>query len=263
MNEIPLVVLVILEYRGELFLRGARQDLKLLLEWTTRWPCDVVVFTDIDELPINKETISYCPIYQYNDVKKYFKPWPRRVIIVYSGHGQDDNGIMPNDDMVPMTTMATDFSRNLPIDGQIAWLMDCCNPSHLALPFELSNNQFKFRNNIVSPLMMEPTLMLITSADINQNSVISPEGSIFISGMISFLTQLAKVDGRIPISLENNRNLMRLCDHVTEKMNSFNHVAFQRVNVYASKPIDPVVWLWIGTTWTLEVDVTGAIMKFT
>lgn len=174
-----------------------------------------------------------------------------KLVIYYSGHGVKDSIVMPDRTLLPFVDFRDNILNVLDPYVEIFWILDCCNPNGLHLPYKLEGNQF-----VLSPTKIEcvpQPILLITSSEINEKSIATKFGSVFSRHLFRLLTMLNSDEEpiihrkSITIPINRNRNLRRLIGNLASSIRKMHTGYAQTVSVYSSYVIDPILWMWIGS----------------
>lgn len=180
-----------------------------------------------------------------------------KLIIYYSGHGVKDSMVMPDKTLLPFIDFRDNILNNLSSYVEVFWILDCCNPNGLHLPYKLTDNVFS-----LSPSKIEcvsQPLLLITSADANEKSIATKSGSVFSRYLFRILAQLNNDDPliirkkSISVPIHKNRNLRRLIGNLSSSIRKMHTGYAQTVSVYSSYIIDPILWMWIGSRKSYDI----------
>jgi hypothetical protein len=263
----PHAIIIAFSYNNEL--PGAHADVKKMIEFCNFFNYTFDIITDniiihgklfeekIKDIFTTFSGVSGASI--LNDQKK--NKWDGKLLIYYSGHGKNDSIVLSNDVLYSFK----DF-RNLIIssvltgsdlnsaDVEIFWILDCCNPNGLHLPFKLMNNSFHFQTNCEFVCPKNFKILLITSSDNDEKSISTINGSLFTNELLSLLYSLYDNlqsfiknydtnDTIIPVA--TNRNLSRFINQLAANIRVIQHEYRQNVSIYSSYIIDPVLWFWI------------------
>lgn len=252
-------LIISFQYSKELLLKSARCDMQAMTTWCAQWGCNIYTYTDYDSADDGKHIIT-----NLDSLLSKLPICSSRILVYYSGHGMGDNILWPDGTTSDFRVLRDAIVSRTIAEAEIFWIMDCCNPSHLALPFVLQNNTFHMRNPDSEEVeYIRCKLVLITSSEHYQKSLASHTGSLFTENLLTVVQRLRTDFERVtaPVPVEFNRNLSRLCFNITNGINSHGTPIHQRVNVYSSYIIDPVLWLWIGSGYNLSVDMSGVLLQ--
>lgn len=187
-----------------------------------------------------------------------------KMVIYYTGHGLQnglENGIkLPDSTLMSFNEFRNHILSNIYIQVEIFWILDCCNPNGLSLPYQLRNNQFMFKdvsNNISSNIYYGMhRILLITSANPDEKSVATKTGSLFTRYLFKILTNMTVTtfDVQKPLPLIHNRNLQRLIGNIASAIRTVHSGYQQTVSIYTSYIQDPVLWMWIGSNKPYDIS---------
>lgn len=210
-------------------------------------------YDNIESLGIVKDESSLLSTIE-NFLKKGIPD--NKLVIYYTGHGVKDCLVMPNRNLLPIIEFRDTILNNINHDVEIFFILDCCNPSGMNLPYKLVRNEFSLSPKKIE-CVLQPILM-ITSSEHNEKSVATKFGSLFSRNLFKILSRLTIKDNnknfRVPI--HKNRNLQRLIGMLSSSIKSINTGFTQTVSVYSSYVIDPVLWMWIGGQSDIVGDIT-------
>lgn len=279
----PTAILIGFEYTFN-SLTGAIIDLYHAYKWCKSFDCDIHIFTDINHIkdPNNLQNVVERKIADsglltfYDNIKSKtivnngstllnkiiniltMDIPDNKLVIYYSGHGVKDSMVMPDRTLLPFVDFRDNILQVLYPYVEIFWILDCCNPNGLHLPYKLEGNTF-----ILSPTKIEcisQPILLITSSEANEKSIATKAGSVFSRHLFRILTLLnseqeqpitisRKPSGRYRINIptHKNRNLRRLIGNLASSIRKMHTGYAQTVSVYSSYVIDPILWMWVGS----------------
>jgi hypothetical protein len=270
----PTAILIGFEYIIN-SLPGSYIDIFHSYNWCDSFNCDIYIITDVD-YNINKSNIiqginnniidknihfldTHPKIIINNSldlcsniktILNYGIP-DNKLIIYYSGHGINNNMLMPNNTYLSFDNFKSLILSDISSSVEIFFILDCCNPNGLSLPYKLDDNYFKLVNNNID--FIPHSMLLITSSNENEKSLATIYGSVFSKFLFEILTQmnteypLTMTDDKILINKHNNRNLRRLIGNIKSSIRKLHTGFSQSVSVYSSFIIDPLLWMWIGS----------------
>lgn len=247
----PTAILIGFQYNFN-SLPGAEVDLKTGLTWCKSFGCDTHIFTDVPNAGILAENGRTLVMLVMDVLRKGIPD--NKLIIYYSGHGVKDSMVMPNKDLLLFTDFKDNVLSVLDNYTEIFWILDCCNPSGLHLPFKLKSNSF-----ILSPskiVCVTQPILLIASSEEGEKAVALKSGSLFSTKLFSILTSLQNEKNTAPNG--KNRNLNRLIGNLSGAIRKANSGYSQTVSVYSSYVSDPILWMWIGSnkSYNIVPDLT-------
>lgn len=188
---------------------------------------DEKVDIDILNFNVNVVTISngseLC-----NHLRKV--PFDERNFIYYSGHGIQNALIMPDRGLLPLKTFRDVILGEMSSTAKVFWIMDCCNPNGLHLPFQLKNNRFYLSNQ--EPIFVKQQIMLITSANENEKAVVTGSGSLFTRFFLQHL-------------IGNEVNLIKIIKSISKSIKSIQTKHSQTISVYSSYIVPPLLPMWV------------------
>jgi hypothetical protein len=260
----PTAIIIGFEYSTNV-LPGALVDIYQAHRWCCSFDCATYVFSDIrsnvdntvikkniDAGVVGSDIMSFYDLIDKTLVttsdelltgifNKFRQLDDDRLIIYYSGHGNKDALILPNHELLSFIALRDTVLKQLSSTVEIFWILDCCNPTGLHLPFILEGNNFVLSPSRIS-CVMQPILLIISS-NAKEKSVSSDMGSLFTRHLFHILHNLS--DG--PTIASRNRNLRRLVGNLTSNIRRMHTGYAQTVSIYSSYVIDPILWLWIGS----------------
>jgi hypothetical protein len=248
-------------------LPGALLDLQCAYNWCNGFTNNVVVLTDIRSDDIANKILVNNAVQLLTALDRTLEQHKeQRIIIYYSGHGVRDNMLMPDQTVLPFIEFRDCITNSAPLYSEIFFILDCCNPNGLHLPYKLHNNHFVLSSAKVE-CVTQP-IILITSSDAHEKSVTTKTGSIFSNLLFSMLSEMNQRkdvivrDTRTIVPSIINRNLQRLSDSLTNNMRKMETGYDQTVSIYSSYVIDPVLWLWIGSTASYDIAIDKSLSTF-
>ena len=173
-----------------------------------------------------------------------------RLIVYYTGHGNTDALVMPNRELLDFITFRDKILSKVTTNTEIFWILDCCNPTGLHLPFLLERNNFVLSSAKIS-CVAQPILLIISSNS-QEKSVTTDTGSLFSRYLFQLLHTLNNTNATISA---RNRNMRRLLGNLTGAIRKMHTGYTQTLSIYSSYIIDPVLWLWIGASDPVDVVV--------
>lgn len=280
----PTAILIGFEYKFN-SLTGAIIDLYHAYKWCESFNCDIHVFTDIKSIKdpdniriaINRKIVDPDIFTFYNKMNS--KPTiensrnlltsiidslksaisDNKLFIYYSGHGVKDSIVMPDRTLLPFIDFRNNILSILDSYVEIFWVLDCCNPNGLHLPYKL-NGTGGTNIFILSPSKIEcvsQPILLITSSESNEKSVATKLGSVFSRHLFHILLSLNRTcdatDNKSIVPTHKNRNLRRLIGNLASSIRKMHTGYAQTVSVYSSYVIDPVLWMWIGSRKSYDI----------
>lgn len=266
----PTAIIIGFEYATNT-LPGALIDIYQAHRWCCSFGCTAYVFTDIHENVNNNiikknigagivdpDIISFYDMIDKTLVTtsdellteisgKIKQLDDDRLIIYYSGHGIKDSLVLPDRKLLSFVTLRDAILKQLSSTTEIFWVLDCCNPTGLCLPFMLEGNNFVLSPTRIS-CVIQPILLII-SANAQEKSVSSDTGSLFTRYLFRILHGL----NNGPTIASRNRNLRRLLGNLASSIRRMHTGYTQTVSIYSSYIMDPILWLWIGSEDNEEV----------
>lgn len=274
----PTAIIIGFEYKFNV-LTGALIDLYQAYSWCQSFDCVTHVITDIseynnsrniqtaiankitdDKLSTFYDTISskvvvstsYDLMLAVIRVLEVGVP-DNKLVMYYSGHGVKECMVMPDKGLLPFIDFRDNILSHLLPQVEIFWILDCCNPNGMHLPFKLENNSF-----VLSPTKVECVLnpiLLITSSEMNEKSIATNLGSLFSRCLFRVLRQLNEDFSTDVIPNRTNRNLKRLVGNLVGSIRSVHSGYAQTVSMYSSYVTDPILWMWIGSNKDYDISI--------
>lgn len=265
-------------------LTGAIIDLYQAHKWCHSFGCNISVLTDIEYVKDidNLQNVVERKLAEPDLLTFYPKISPKivhdattmmgdiinilrsgipdgKLIIYYTGHGVKDCMVMPDRSLLPFIDFRDNILDNLDSYVEIFWILDCCNPNGLHLPYKLEGNAFSLSPSKIQ-CVLQP-ILLITSSETNEKSIATKSGSVFSRYLFQLLTLLNRPieisnsgkmnftvkNNHLVIPSEKNRNLRRLIGNLASSIRKMHTGYSQTVSVYSSYIIDPILWMWIGS----------------
>src|SRR3972149_6883713 len=277
----PTAILIGFEYTFN-SLTGALIDLYRAYKWCTTFGCDITVITDIERVnDISKLDQAVKLKITGEDLLNFYDSIPlkfiiksgsvfmetimstlssgipdNKMVIYYSGHGVRDSLVMPDRTLVPFVDFRNNILDSLDPYVELFWILDCCNPNGLHLPYKLDGNAFVLSSSKIE--CVSQPILLISSSEANERSIATKHGSVFSQHLFRLLTRLntdVKIINKksITIPLNKNRNLRRLIGDLTSPIRKMHTGYAQTVSIYSSYVIDPILWMWIGTQKSYDI----------
>jgi hypothetical protein len=164
--------------------------------------------------------------------------------IYYTGHGVVDYLVMPDH-----THLGVKIFRDaiLPSFNRIFWVMDCCNPNGLGLPYSLDQGRFRLRTGTD---FVGPMILLITASHETEKAIITESGSLFTRFLFRLLPKMTALPALIE---EISKNIKRVQDHAV-RIHGIHTKHPQTVSVYSSYAMPPVMWSWVLSGSNIVVD---------
>lgn len=268
----PLSLLIGFEYHD---LNGTLIDLYHAYKWCQTFDCEIHVITDIKDFSI-KQGVADPDLETFYDrcTSKYIvsnkaqliagldtilrKP-SSKLIIYYTGHGLKNGIELPDHSLMSFNDFRDQILKDIEPEVEIFWILDCCNPDGLSLPYQLKNNQFIF-NSGDHHYYGPHRILLITSANPHEKSVATKMGSLFTRYLFQILSKMlvTNFDPQKPLPLIHNRNLQRLIGNLSSAIRTAHSGYQQTVSIYTSYIQDPVLWMWIGSTKPYDISTTDS-----
>lgn len=274
--NMPTAILIGFEYKFNTLI-GAIIDIYHAYKWCESYKCEVYVFTDISRIVDNKhlqlaidrniadpdllsfydrikiETIVTSGTDLLNGIKNVLQNYiaDDKVVIYYSGHGVKDSMVMPDKTLLPFIDFRDAILNSVNDFTELFWILDCCNPNGLHLPYKLVNNKFILSKSKIE-CVTQP-ILLITSSDASEKSIATKVGSVFSRHLFKILSHMNEDDKliikkrKVIIPIHRNRNLRRLICNLSSAIRKMHTGYSQTVSIYSSYVIDPILWMWIGS----------------
>lgn len=250
----PTAIILALEYKnpgGEVYLPSCSMDIYNAVNWMKSFDCNINLYTDIQSTDIrvtmNNMTHSINSAFAKVDTTHIINNLrdftdsilsktieDDKIVVYYTGHGEDDSIVFPDRSKLRNYEFRDMILSILPDYSEVFWIMDCCNPSGMSLPFELKNNNFRLRSGSLIPVT-QPVL-LIVSANQTDTSVSTVNGSVFSTSLFELLSNLKN----------KNRNLNRFKTSIRHNIRRVRPDYDKFASIYSSYLTDPILWLWIG-----------------
>jgi hypothetical protein len=267
----PIAILIGLQYKINI-LPGAIIDLYNAYNWCERFGCKSYIITDIDNSNyignFNRDNnIDICSFYNNIKSKVVINSSDdmisnitnilshgiidNKLIIYYSGHGVNDSMVMPDNKLLRFVSFRDSILNNTDTKVEIFWILDCCNPHGLKLPYKLDNDN-KFTLSSTDVEFFEHRILLITSSESNEKSIATKNGSLFSKYLFQILESLDNTN-ITTITVDKNRNLRRLIGNIRSSIRKMHTGFSQTVSIYSSYIIDPILWMWIGSTSNYDI----------
>lgn len=190
-----------------------------------------------------------------------------KLVIYYSGHGVKDSMVMPSKTLLSFVDFKENILNSLNPYVEIFWILDCCNPNGLHLPYKLDGNAFALSPSKIE-CVLQP-ILLITSAEATEKSIATKLGSVFSRHLFRLLS-LMNNDSPPPvikrksvtIPTYKSRNIRRLIGNLASSIRKMHTGYAQTVSAYSSYITDPILWLWIGTEkpYDIVTDITLSVL---
>lgn len=286
----PTAILIGFEYTFN-SLVGAIIDLYHAYRWCSSFGCDIHVLSDITTVKdennlknvVDRKIADADLLTFYDKIAKRYPIKDRhgllttiigileagvsddKLIIYYSGHGVKDSMVMPDRTLVPFIDFRDNILQTLHSYIEIFWILDCCNPNGLHLPYRLEGNIFVLSSSKIE--CVSQPILLITSSESNEKSIATKYGSVFSRHLFRILTIMnddgSTVRGRsITIPIHKNRNLRRLIGNLSSSIRKMQTGYAQTVSIYSSYVVDPVLWMWIGSNKNYDIAMDLSLSMF-
>lgn len=259
----PVVIIIGFNYKKKC-LPTTKKDIDNVMNWCKENKYDYSILSDVEY------SESKNNIYMINTKSDFISSITKtmnnfsgknKIIVYYTGHGSENYFKLPDDTKISSLDFRNIFLGN-PL-SEIFFIIDCCNPSNLCLPFKLKSNRFALiKDDSTSPVQQK--VFLITSSRPVEKAVAHKEkGSLFTKNLLDLLRELS--DGFNPPNFNKNiknlkfknqynRNLERLVYKLNNKIKNQNNSGHnQSVCFYSSHATHPILWLWIGSPENFDI----------
>lgn len=237
----PLSILIGFEYVKQK-LPSTRKDLLLMNNWCKSFSYNIHTITDIvvsweNYTKIQSLSDLLAALHNILSTKEKYG-FDDRLILYYSGHGVNNNILLPNDEELSFYDFRDIILYYLNPTVEIFWILDCCNPQGLQLPYKFSLSSQMFMLNCTKKFFPH-RMMVLTSAESTQKSISTSTGSTFTKCFISYISE------------NNSRNLSVMLPKLNHIINTENTICTnldycQNVTLYSSYIDIPILWFWIG-----------------
>jgi len=244
----PHVIIIGFGYgKGDAPLTSVGMDIYEMSVWSRNMGFSSVLITDVDRVDaMDNEVISnHQDLLEDTELVKTQGDFTTRLqealqphyilndhlLVYYSGHGVREELILPDQTTYPWLSVRRAIEASVCLD--VIFLLDCCHPSSLSLPFlyQIQGDRFFVDE---TGLHTRKKILLITSAQQDELSLSSANGSLFTRCLISILKKTKEI-------LPYRDLLARLCTNIMET--GCGHS--QGVAIYASTQPVPVVSPWL------------------
>lgn len=154
-------------------------------------------------------------------------PRDDRCLVYYTGHGVVDYLVMPDHAHLGVKTFRDAVLSILNPFSRVFWIMDCCNPNGLSLPYAFDRGRFRYRDGD----FVEPTILLITASNETEKAIITESGSLFTRFLFRLLSKMPVLTG--------------LIDEISKSIKKVQSKHPQTVSVYSSCIMPPIMWNWV------------------
>lgn len=256
----PLAILIGFEYTFNP-LTSTIIDLFQAYNWCKSFGCDIHLITDVfhslKTTPhvVNAVNSNICSsdIYDFYDnvPNKYIVtnninlmskiltiyqnniPSDNRIVLYYSGHGLKDCLVMPDKSLLSCIDLRDNFLQSLTDDCELFWILDCCNPHGMHLPYSYVDGQYTLNDGRID--YIKQSIILITSAANNEKSIATNSGSIFSRNLFKLLQR-------------KDLDLNTILSEMKRSITCVNTGYIQTVSIYSSYINNDKLWPWIGKT---------------
>lgn len=238
------------EYRDHLYLPGIVLDLYQAYKYFRQRGYVVNVITDVKKdvwNPLFVKAVAECIVDAdvatfIQDIKSSNNYWQfqngtRLVewirdhpcqVMFYSGHGIQDRFMLPTGEGIDIDAIRDLVCYSNPLGEKICFILDCCHPHGLQLPYALFPQETRYKSHPVSSsskVTSDYDIQCLVSSAVNEKSVTSKCGSVCTQSLFQLLqrkmkyipdlvTQIQKdidslrtgFDQKIGIYVTNNRN---------------------------------------------------------
>lgn len=159
-----------------------------------------------------------------------------KLVIYYTGHGHKSAMVMPDKSSLPFVELRDIVTNLTPPKLEIFWILDCCNPNGMCLPFVFNKGEFRLTSTELSSLyFVSQPILLITSSNNEEKSLATNHGSLFSRYLFNILNNMGN----------SNRNLRKLINNLSSSIKKMCTGYSQTVSIYSSYVFDPILWMWI------------------
>lgn len=162
----------------------------------------------------------------------------KRIMFYYTGHGCDTVFELPDGSFVEQTYVRKLIHYHTGKNAQILYVLDCCSPSAIGLPYELKDKKF-YRT--IEDVYCDRDEICIASSKSSQESHASNKYSLFTKYLFRILPE---------------------CCSLSELVSSLQGVLLvktrQQVCIYSSHYRVPILW-----SWAYEIDIKISYLKGT
>lgn len=160
-----------------------------------------------------------------------------RLLIYYTGHGKDGDLILPDN-----THVSLDYFRDLIVshvttNSQIVTIFDCCQSNGMKLPYLYSNGNY----NLNSQNFVRPSVICISSTQVDQDSTATRSGSLFTRLLFGYLYNK-------PNQTYSIDNLMCLDEDYDNKNVT--------ITIHSSYPNIKFLWSWVTRNPHNNLDIS-------
>lgn len=279
----PIAILIGFEY-GINKLPGVTIDLYHCYKWCKTFNCDINILSDasppkntIIHRALRDKLVDFDVSNFYGKIENRYKVNTKldltrsikdilsnniidnKLIIYYTGHGVENEIILPDESLLSLDELKRNMISVINSTVEIFWILDCCNPSGMKLPYKLEDNKFTLSTPNVE--FIKNPMLLITSSETHEKSVSTVYGSLFSKYLFKILTCMnnTKINYDGIVTTKHNRNLQRLTTTLTSEMRRANSGYSQTVSIYSSYVTDPVLWIWIGSNRDYDVVIDSSL----
>jgi hypothetical protein len=172
---------------------------------------------------MDKRILTDDNYHNVDDIYNLLSNCSNRLILYYSGHAKNSCFIMPDGKTLCMSRLREVIKYM--INGEVLAIMDCCNSNGMGLPYRLDNNKFEVNEN--SLIGEYPNIVCISSAKINEDAVMSQDGSIFTHTLVNILKH-------------NIKYMPCILDKLNSVCKQYKHTA----NIYSTSR-NMILWNWV------------------
>ncbi len=252
----PKAVLIGFKYSVDT-LYSSVKDLENAYIWCKTYQYQIKIFSDLSSICDIETTYVRTGDSLIEHVCEYLKQGivDKKLMIYYTGHGIKQSMVMPDKLLLSFAKFRDSVLSVINSDIEIFWILDCCNPNGLYLPFKLGKRGFDL-SKLEFKCVPNP-ILLITSSEETEKSIATKNESLFTKYLFPLLSSLndnriKEINGKI-ISLPHNRNIKRIIDNLNNSIQKSYSGYNQTVSVYSSYQIDPIMWFWIGSNKNYEI----------
>lgn len=180
-----------------------------------------------------------------------------KVFFYYTGHGTDDNLLLPNNVTIDYNDLRDLFLDNTKINSQLFFVLDCCRGPNFQLPY-FYKNRYHLTNKKDRKYFNQKIIML-TSSKKGERSLSTPyHASLFTTSLIKTLNKgeinlksITDVIREECIAIKNN------LDEVVGDGDNGNLKSIKpsTISLYLSFPNIKLIWYWMREKNDLGYDI--------
>lgn len=135
-----------------------------------------------------QEERSYLMFRNMKQVKDWLVEHPCQVMF-YTGHGIKDRLMLPNNEFFPLEEMRDIVCAGNPNPTKLTFLLDCCHPNGMGLPYCIFPFDKDYKDNSTRPWECPHNVQCFVSSAINEKSVTSKCGSVYTQSLFDNITK--------------------------------------------------------------------------